>query len=440
MTTAIATPLEIRIGGKTYGMEILDGQEHKTIRLTSESGTVYDVVQGDTRTTCDCGDFTHRHADLDFSDGCKHIQTLVKSGHIFNVAPWSNPAPMQHASAPTMFGDDIQEAKPIVQEAKPVVQEAKPDAKPAPLNLPEKYRPRHLRDLVGQGDIVFDLQELIGAPASVALLFSGDTGVGKTSAALAFARDLGCSVDDGKLGGVHQIESGNQTADNVRDALEDLYFTPMFGEIHTGGRWKVLIVNECDKMSETVANIWLDALEDLPPRTVVIFSTNNHRKLARRFRDRCEVYEFRSDADTLMLDAQARVNDIWFAETGRTDAPRVDDLPGAIEDGQLSFRACVQALVPLVRRASRGKGPDRPVVASAKKDVQEAVPAPTAAQEVTTAPKEDVPGDTPKRKTEAIDWHAIARRKAAGAKDADLAMELGIPRQTIYRQLKRIGK
>jgi hypothetical protein len=107
-------------------------------------------------------------------------------------------------------------------------------------------------------------------------------------------------------------------------------------------------------MSESAAHVWLDALEALPPKTVVVFTTNRLDRISRRLATRCEAFSFRSDAATLADAAQAHVNAVWHRETGRTDAPSVEDLPGAIEDGELSFRAAVQALNPLLRTARSG--------------------------------------------------------------------------------------
>ena len=47
------------------------------------------------------------------------------------------------------------------------------------------------------------------------MLFHGDSGIGKTSAAYALAYDLGCAVDEDELGGVFEIPSGSQTAESV---------------------------------------------------------------------------------------------------------------------------------------------------------------------------------------------------------------------------------
>ena len=50
-----------------------------------------------------------------------------------------------------------------------------------------------------------------------------------------------------------------------------LSFRPMLGS-----GWKVLVCNEADRMTTSAETIWLDALEGLPPKSVIVFTTNAH--------------------------------------------------------------------------------------------------------------------------------------------------------------------
>ena len=51
--------------------------------------------------------------------------------------------------------------------------------------------------------------------------------------------------------------------------MESVRCRPFFGS-----GWKVLVVNEADAMTPNAAFVWLDALEDIPPNTVIICTTN----------------------------------------------------------------------------------------------------------------------------------------------------------------------
>ena len=55
------------------------------------------------------------------------------------------------------------------------------------MRLVDKYRPKTLDDIWGQSWTVHQLKLWAEAPASAAFVFSGGTGTGKTSAAIALA-------------------------------------------------------------------------------------------------------------------------------------------------------------------------------------------------------------------------------------------------------------
>src|SRR5262245_4662481 len=144
------------------------------------------------------------------------------------------------------------------------------------MNLTEKYRPRRVADLRGQPWVVHQLTLWLEEPVSCAFVFSGATGVGKSTAARLIAAELGIVLEV-ECGGLHQIASGEQTGESVRKAVRSCCFTPFFGS-----GWHCLVVNEADAMTANAAYTWLDVLESLPPRTVVIFTTNAAVKIPQR--------------------------------------------------------------------------------------------------------------------------------------------------------------
>ncbi len=239
-----------------------------------------------------------------------------------------------------------------------------------PMRLTEKYRPRTLDDVLGQDEVVWGLREFLREPYSTALLFHGPTGVGKTTAARALARHLGCDPDD-LMSDFEEIESGGQRADTVREVVERLHRG--IRSFTNPGGWKVLLVEEADKMSRDVEIIWLSALEGLSarPRTLLIFTTNDPEKLAERLVDRCEPCGFVADPATAMADARRLVERIWRAETGTMDdAPDVRRLGVIGSDGLVSFRRVVQALEPRLRAyRARRDGRAAPTPASPADDV-----------------------------------------------------------------------
>jgi replication factor C small subunit len=216
-------------------------------------------------------------------------------------------------------------------------------------SLTDKWRPRYLADLVGQPGAVAALSAFVADPCPCAFLFAGDTGTGKTSAAYCVARELGCGLEQHEFGGVWEIASGEQTADSVRTTLRQLWNIPFY----SAAGWKVLIVNECDRMSPAAETVWLDALEDIPPHTVIIFSTNYPDKLSDRFADRCETVRFESAWSKIKAAVQDHLRRVWQTETGRVDDPPLR-LCDVVENDRASFRRALQRLAPLVRKAKAG--------------------------------------------------------------------------------------
>ena len=110
----------------------------------------------------------------------------------------------------------------------------------------------------------------------------------------------------------------------------------------------MVIVNEADRVSAQAETIWLDRLEHLPAKTVIVFTTNYPEKLSPRFRDRCLRLEFTGDAEELRPWAQHLVCTVWRAETGKTPssahAARIVEtaVESAIDGGQLSMRRVIQ--------------------------------------------------------------------------------------------------
>lgn len=87
--------LTIEIKGTDYSVSTFLAADNadRVVRLEKEGGSeVYDVTEGVDRTRCTCKDFQFRHADLPYSDGCKHVKALVSFGLIRNVMPYGDEA------------------------------------------------------------------------------------------------------------------------------------------------------------------------------------------------------------------------------------------------------------------------------------------------------------------------------------------------------------
>lgn len=223
-----------------------------------------------------------------------------------------------------------------------IAQESKPFN--AGFNLPRKYRPLQLAGIVGQPQATDILRSFVRSATEsaepMAFLFHGPTGVGKTASAWALAAELGCDMGDPEMGGVFEIPSGQQDAFAVKALLDTLRLRPLMGS-----GWKVAIINEADKMTEQAEAIWLDGLEKLPTKTVVIFTTNNTAKLSGRLATRTMAIEFTGEPSKLRNSLGAYARKVWKQETGE----RLPQLPKGLglipsTTPTVSFRLALQQL------------------------------------------------------------------------------------------------
>lgn len=207
--------------------------------------------------------------------------------------------------------------------------------------LAQKYRPKTLDELRGQPHVVKYLKAFAANPSPSAFMFSGGSGVGKSESGRLLALALGADPSQDTLGGYHQIPAGQQTADAVIEQFRSLALRPMFSK--TG--WKVLVVDEADRMSPAAEMIWLGRLEQIPAKSVIVFTTNEHAKLPQRIVNRCTDIAFRDTIAALSPALKTFAEDVWEGETGSRNCP-IADVAGLPQMGHWnpSFRLAIRQL------------------------------------------------------------------------------------------------
>lgn len=152
-------------------------------------------------------------------------------------------------------------------------------------SLANKYRPKKFPDLIGQRLNAIVLQRMVEThKVPSAILFSGPSGVGKTTAARVLAAELNpessafetIEIDAASHGGVADI----------RSLIEGLRYS-------TGSDYRVVILDEVHSLSRGAFDALLTHLEDPPLGTIFVLVTTEPEKIPETILSRLREWEFR---------------------------------------------------------------------------------------------------------------------------------------------------
>jgi replication factor C small subunit len=134
-----------------------------------------------------------------------------------------------------------------------------------PQSLAEKYRPRTIAEFIGLEKPKKILGKFAANPYPSAWLLFGNSGVGKTSMALALASQIGAEL--------HHLPSGKCNAQSIEETVRLCHYMPM-----TPGGLHLVLVDEADGMTNPAQLALLSKLDAtaFPPNTVFIFTCNGH--------------------------------------------------------------------------------------------------------------------------------------------------------------------
>lgn len=183
----------------------------------------------------------------------------------------------------------------------------------------------------GQDDAVAALQDAASDPAASthAWLITGPPGSGRSTLAYAFAAALIAEPGDENamrqvLAGTHPDLTALRTEGviiSIKDAralVERSYFSPSLG------RYRVIVMEDADRMAERTSNVLLKALEEPPERTVWVLCAPSDADLLPTIRSRVRTLRLREPdvADVARLIVERTGADPGTAEQSARHAQR----------------------------------------------------------------------------------------------------------------------
>lgn len=186
-------------------------------------------------------------------------------------------------------------------------------------------------DVWGQPDAVRALQSAASDPASLshAWLITGPPGSGRSTLAYAFAAALVAEPGDEQamrqvLAGTHPDVTALRTDKVIisiaeaRALVERSYFAP------SAGRYRVIVIEDADRMVERTSNVLLKALEEPPEQTVWVLCAPSEADLLPTIRSRVRPLRLREPevADVARLIVARTGTDAETAERAARHAQR----------------------------------------------------------------------------------------------------------------------
>ena len=159
--------------------------------------------------------------------------------------------------------------------------------------------------ILGQKKAISFLKKVLqGDRVPHAYLFTGVNGVGKSTTAMALARAVNCGTDIsdegcGECVTCRQLENGNFPdimfiepegqnikIEQIRELNRSLNFKPV------SGKFRVLIIDRAEMMTEEAANSFLKTLEEPPPGNIIILKVVDPLDLLPTIISRCQKIPF----------------------------------------------------------------------------------------------------------------------------------------------------
>jgi replication-associated recombination protein RarA len=170
---------------------------------------------------------------------------------------------------------------------------------------------------------------LAANPKNSYYIFRGNSGVGKTTFAVAMANEIGAQI--------HHIRSGNCTVDALETAHRNCFYEPVSGK-----RFHVILIDEADLMSKASRDSLLSMTDGTRPApdTIIILTTNDEEKFEPRFLSRFMTFNFSTQG--MQKEASDFLARVWSSEA--PDTAIVPNFARIVKESNTNIRLALMEL------------------------------------------------------------------------------------------------
>ena len=149
----------------------------------------------------------------------------------------------------------------------------------------EKYRPDTLSEVVGHDKIIERLESFVEQDSIPHLMFAGPAGTGKTTSAIALAKDL--YGDTWKQNFMETNASDDRGINVVRDKIKNFARTKA-----VNADYKIIFLDEADALTTDAQQALRRTMEQFSDNCRFILSCNYSSKIIDPIQSRCAVFRF----------------------------------------------------------------------------------------------------------------------------------------------------
>ncbi len=152
----------------------------------------------------------------------------------------------------------------------------------------EKYRPNALDEVIGQELVVNRLKAFVASGNFPNMIFAGTAGIGKTTCAIAFAKDL---YKGNLTGAFKELNASDARGiDVIRGEVKEFAKTISMGNVPI----KIIFLDEADSLTADAQHALRRTMEKFSAETRFILSANYANKIIEPIQSRCVVFRFKS--------------------------------------------------------------------------------------------------------------------------------------------------